>query len=57
MPVLLPLLANARERGLSVFTPEEFWRIYNKPAYDALKRKYDPFGRFRDLYAKCVLRE
>ncbi len=41
----------------SYFTPEEFWRIYNKPAYDALKRKYDPFGRFRDLYAKCVLRE
>ncbi len=41
----------------SYFTPEEFWRIYNKPAYDALRRKYDPAGRFRDLYAKCVLRE
>jgi len=41
----------------SYFTPEEFWRLYNKPAYDALKRKYDPAGRLRDLYAKCVLRE
>ncbi len=41
----------------SYFTPEEFWRLYNKPAYEALKRKYDPRGRFRDLYAKCVLRE
>jgi len=41
----------------SYFTPEEFWRLYNKPAYDALRRKYDPAGRFRDLYAKCVLKE
>ncbi len=41
----------------SYFTPEEFWRIYNKPAYDALRHKYDPISRFRDLYAKCVLRE
>ncbi len=41
----------------SYFTPEEFWRLYNKPAYDALRRKYDPAGRFRDLYAKCVQKE
>jgi len=41
----------------SYFTLEEFWRLYNKPAYDALRRKYDPAGRFRDLYAKCVLKE
>ena len=41
----------------SYYTPEEFWRIYNRPAYEALKRKYDPRGRLRDLYAKCVLRE
>jgi FAD/FMN-containing dehydrogenase len=41
----------------SYFTPEEFWRLYNKPAYDALKEKYDPDGRLRDLYRKCVLRE
>ncbi len=40
----------------SFFTPEEFWRIYNKPEYDRLKARYDPDGRLRDLYAKCVLR-
>lgn len=41
----------------SYFTPEEFWRIYNRPAYERLKRKYDPAGRLRDLYTKCVLKE
>lgn len=41
----------------SYFTPEEFWRIYNRPAYERLKRKYDPAGQFKDLYAKCVLKE
>ena len=41
----------------SYFTPEEFWRIYNKPVYESLKRKYDPSGALKDLYRKCVLRE
>jgi FAD/FMN-containing dehydrogenase len=41
----------------SYFTEEEFWRNYNRPAYERLKRKYDPDGRLKDLYAKCVLRE
>jgi FAD/FMN-containing dehydrogenase len=41
----------------SFFTPEQFWRIYNKPAYDRLKDTYDPQGRLRDLYRKCVLGE
>ena len=40
----------------SFFTPEEFWEIYNRPAYDALKRKYDPDRALPDLYEKCVLR-
>jgi FAD/FMN-containing dehydrogenase len=40
----------------SYFTPEEFWAIYNRPAYDALKRKYDPGRALPDLYEKCVLR-
>jgi FAD/FMN-containing dehydrogenase len=40
----------------SYFERDEFWEIYNRPAYDALKRKYDPSGRFPDLYEKCVLR-
>jgi len=41
----------------SYFTPEEFWSLYNREGYQALRAKYDPGGRFRDLYAKCVLRE
>jgi FAD/FMN-containing dehydrogenase len=40
----------------SYFSPEEFWAIYNGEAYRALKQRYDPGGRFQDLYAKCVLR-
>ncbi len=39
------------------FTPEEFWSIYNRDAYRQLKTKYDPDGKLKDLYAKCVLRE
>ena len=31
--------------------------IFNKPAYDRLKARYDPKGRLSDLYRKCVLRE
>ena len=39
------------------FTPEEFWSIYSRDAYGRLKARYDPEGRLKDLYAKCVLRE
>jgi FAD/FMN-containing dehydrogenase len=39
------------------FTEEQFWRIYNRAAYEGLKRKYDPSGRLKNLYAKCVLKE
>jgi FAD/FMN-containing dehydrogenase len=38
------------------FERDEFWSIYNKPAYDRLKQRYDPVGRFPDLFEKCVLR-
>jgi FAD/FMN-containing dehydrogenase len=41
----------------SYFTPEQFWQIYNRPAYDALKKKYDPDGKLQDIYRKCVLKE
>lgn len=34
----------------------EFDRIYNGAAYRVLKKKYDPEGRFRTLYQKCVMR-
>jgi len=41
----------------SYFEPDEFWRIYGGDAYRALKAKYDPGGRLKDLYQKCVLRQ
>jgi len=41
----------------SFYEPDEFWSIFDKPAYDRLKAKYDPKGRLSDLYRKCVLRE
>ena len=31
---------------------DEFWRIFNKPNYDAVKRITDPDNAFRDLYEK-----
>ncbi len=42
----------------STFLDEaEFDRIYNGKEYRALKKKYDPAGRFRTLYQKCVSNE
>jgi FAD/FMN-containing dehydrogenase len=41
----------------SFYDEETFWRIYNGAAYRALKQKYDPAGRARNLYQKCVLRQ
>ncbi len=40
----------------SYYSEDEFWKIYNRPAYDALKARYDPQGAFKNLYQKCVLR-
>jgi FAD/FMN-containing dehydrogenase len=40
----------------SYFTPEEFWSIYDRDAYRALKARYDPKGVLGDLYDKTVLR-
>ena len=40
----------------SYYDQDEFWSIYNRPAYEAVKHRYDPDGRLGDLYAKCVLR-
>lgn len=36
------------------YGPDDFWRIYNGPAYDVLKKSYDPDGRLLDLYDKAV---
>ena len=33
---------------------DTFWRIYDRPRYEALKAKYDPAGVFPGLYEKCV---
>ena len=38
----------------SYFTEDEFWSIYNRPAYAALNARYDPAGVLGDLYAKVV---
>jgi FAD/FMN-containing dehydrogenase len=38
----------------SYYSREEFWRLYNGPAYADLKQRYDPGGRLADLYGKCV---
>jgi FAD/FMN-containing dehydrogenase len=40
----------------SYFDEDEFWSIYNRSGYEAVKRRYDPERRLGDLYAKCVLR-
>jgi len=40
----------------SYYTPEAFWRIYDREAYRRLKARYDPQGVLGDLYEKCVLR-
>jgi FAD/FMN-containing dehydrogenase len=40
----------------SYYDRAQFWSIYNEPCYRALKQKYDPQGRLKDLYEKCVLR-
>lgn len=41
----------------SYFTEDEFWQLYGREAYEALKAKYDPERRLADIYRKCVKRE
>ncbi len=36
------------------YEEDRFWELYNGPAYDKLKARYDPSGRLLDLYEKCV---
>jgi FAD/FMN-containing dehydrogenase len=36
------------------YTEDEFWKIWNKQNYDAVKRITDPDNIFRDLYEKTV---
>ena len=41
----------------SYYSREEFGRLYNEPAYRRLKVRYDPAGRLKELYEKCVLKK
>jgi hypothetical protein len=34
------------------YTPERFWRVYNRPNYDTVKARLDPHGLFPGLYEK-----
>jgi len=38
----------------SFYERKQFEKLYNYPVYKELKRTYDPGGRFKDLYEKCV---
>jgi FAD/FMN-containing dehydrogenase len=40
----------------STFDEEAFWAMYDRRAYETLKREYDPAGRFPGLYEKTVRR-
>ena len=40
----------------STFDERTFWTLYDRPSYEALKREYDPTGRFPGLYEKTVRR-
>jgi FAD/FMN-containing dehydrogenase len=40
----------------SFYPEDEFWASYGGPAYELLKKTYDPEGRLLDLYAKTVQR-
>ncbi|HSC22168.1 MAG TPA: FAD-binding protein, partial [Casimicrobiaceae bacterium] len=40
----------------SYYAEDEFWSIYDRAAYRALKARYDPNGALGDLYAKVVRR-
>jgi FAD/FMN-containing dehydrogenase len=41
----------------SYYDEATFWQLYDGKEYFRLKRKYDPEGRLRNLYEKCVRRE
>ncbi|WP_019816023.1 FAD-binding oxidoreductase [Saccharomonospora saliphila] len=38
----------------SFYDEPTFWRLYNGPVYERLKRRYDPRRRLLNLYDKCV---
>lgn len=36
------------------FGQEQFWTMYDRPAYERVKAKYDPDGAYLDLYDKVI---
>jgi FAD/FMN-containing dehydrogenase len=38
--------------SFNYYSEEEFWAVFHRPNYDAVKRVTDPHNRFRDLYTK-----
>jgi Delta24-sterol reductase len=40
--------------GHSYYTPDEFWQLYDRPRYDALRAKYYAEGRFPSLEEKVL---
>ncbi len=41
----------------SYYAEDEFWDLFDRSAYRALKSRYDPDGQVKDLYRKTVLGE
>ncbi len=41
----------------SYYSKEEFGRLYNESGYRRLKTRYDPTGKLKELYEKCVLKQ
>jgi len=39
------------------YDEETFWQLYDGEQYFALKRRYDPGQRLKNLYQKCVLKK
>ncbi len=41
----------------SYYDEDDFWKLYDGDKYAALKQRYDPESRLKNLYQKCVLRQ
>ena len=39
----------------SFYSRDDFWQLYDETSYRTLKARYDPTGKLKDLYEKCVL--
>ena len=39
------------------YDEDTFWQLYDGEQYFKLKQNYDPEGRLKNLYQKCVLKQ